>query len=361
MVLILVVVILQLLFSWLYFTKRSMRDERGKLINILVVCCLSVIIASFARPSFDSPVALFYAGTIGVCIITLSLIYVRNIFVERRTSGYLILLAVFPFILFIVFLLLYAGYETQILDSIVHYYLNWMFHQGKNVLLALVVLYELSLLYAKRNQLSYYFSSLDGQLGFLFVALKLALVAFVFLRAFFVGVETIVEFPVQETALLFLIGIYYTLYFKGLHIAVSKYRKIILPDAELKSGYAHQTTVRTWNNYIATADKYILEKRLFRMKNFHIRDLAAILEIDPKNLSIILEQGLGISFEDYLDKHRIRYFVDHCQHIDCSAKGILNLANEAGFANKYKFYRAFRKQYSVDPREYLRRMDFSMT
>jgi len=338
-----------------------MRDERGKLINILAVCCLSVIIASLAKPTFGSPVALFYAGTIGVCIITLSLVYVRNIFVERRTSGYLILLAVFPFILFIVFLLLYAGYETQILDSIVHYYLNWMFHQGKNILLVLVVVYELSLLYSKRKQLSYYLSSLDGQLGFLFIALKLALVGFVLLRVVFVGLETIVEFPVQETALLFLIGIYYTLYFKGLHVAVSKYRKIIIPDAELKSGYAQQTTVRTWNKYIAAADKYVLEKCLFRMKNFHVRDLAALLDIDTKTLSTILEQGLGVSFEDYLDKHRIRYFVDHCQHIDCSAKGILNLANEAGFANKYKFYRAFRRQYSVDPREYLKRMDFSMT
>lgn len=361
MIFILVVFTLQLLFSWVYLMKRSMREERGKLINILIISSYSVLVGSLITSSVNNLVSVFYTGTLAVCIINLSAIFVRNIFVERRSSGYLILLAVFPFILFVVFLLLYAGYEDQITDSIVHYYLKWMFYQSRNILLVLVVTYEISLLYSRRKKLSYFLASLDGQLAFLFVIAKLLLVCFIIVRALLYGFDKIVEFPVSEAAVLCLVAIYYMLYCKSLPFELAKYKRKLLSNDQIQVRHADQRMFRVWNNYLATADKLMLEFQLFRSKNFQLRDLAVVLDLEAKELSSMLERGLGLSFDAYVDKHRIRYFVDHCQHIDCTAKGILSLANEAGFSSKYRFYRAFKKQYGVNPKEYLQRMDFSMT
>ncbi len=361
MIFVLLVFTLQLLFSWVYLMKRSMREERGKLIKLLIISCYSILVGSLIIPSENRLASIFYTGTIAVCIINLSALYVRNIVIEGRSSGYLILLAVFPFILFVVFLLLYAGYEDQITDSIVHYYLKWMFYQCRNILLVLAVTYEISLFYSRRKQFAYFLASLDGQLAFLFIIVKLLLVCFIVVRALLFGFDKIVEFPAYEAAVLCLVAIYYMRYCKSLPFKMAKYKRKLPSNDQMHTHHVDQRTFRVWNYYLATADKLMMESQLYRSKNFQLRDLAVLLDLEAKELSRMIERGLGLSFDAYVDRQRIRYFVDHCQHIDCTAKGILSLANEAGFSSKYKFYRAFKIQYGVNPKEYLQRMDFSMT
>lgn len=361
MVLLLAVVILQFFISWLYLHKRSMKEEKGKLLYLILSCSLSVLFIEALIPKHDSSLLLFYSGTLSVCVLNLSAIYLRLVLVEQRTSGYLIFLACSPMVLLMVFLILYLSYQNQILESSVYYYLDLLFLKAKNLILLVVLAYELILLASFRKKWACCFSALDGQVGLMFVLLKLSLVLLVLGNSLLKGQEAIVEFPVLSTALLFFFGTYYQLYFNKIHLSIIRYRKYIFRRENRAIGLPRLSVVRSHKFYLNLCDKWMQEKYLFRMKNFHIRDLANMLNLNVAELQEILLEGLDMSFDDYLNMFRLRYFMENCSELDGSGASILRLAGEAGFSSKYKFYRTFKKHYRMNPKQYLAKTIYSVS
>jgi YesN/AraC family two-component response regulator len=94
---------------------------------------------------------------------------------------------------------------------------------------------------------------------------------------------------------------------------------------------------------MARMNQLMEEHRPFLRARYSIRNLAEELNIPSHHLSALLNKHMGVSFNDYLNNHRIR----HCQElIRHGAAGNLNLKGlsaECGFNNRNSFTTAFKK------------------
>ncbi|HKJ15718.1 MAG TPA: helix-turn-helix domain-containing protein [Xanthomonadales bacterium] len=80
--------------------------------------------------------------------------------------------------------------------------------------------------------------------------------------------------------------------------------------------------------------------------------LALMLGISPHQLSQLLNQHLGESFADFINRYR----VDEAKRLLAEAgasRTVMDIGLEAGFASNATFYRAFRKHAGMTPREFL--------
>ena len=83
--------------------------------------------------------------------------------------------------------------------------------------------------------------------------------------------------------------------------------------------------------------------------------LAAMAGCSVNHLSQVINSGLGISFFDYLNQHRIEYAKELLSEHDPHRRAILNIAFAAGFNSNSAFYAAFRKSSGLTPAQYRQR------
>ncbi len=100
------------------------------------------------------------------------------------------------------------------------------------------------------------------------------------------------------------------------------------------------------------------EKKPFLQNGYHIKELAAELQIPVHQLSAFLNQVLGMHFSDHINKYRI----DHClELIDANLSGRPNLqqlSKRCGFNNRSSFTTAFKKFTGQKPFDYIKRRYF---
>jgi YesN/AraC family two-component response regulator len=98
----------------------------------------------------------------------------------------------------------------------------------------------------------------------------------------------------------------------------------------------------------------IANKKPYLQKGYHIRDLADDLEIPMYQLSAFMNRILGISFSDYMNRHRIIY----CEELILAELGtkmdLDDLAKKCGFNNRNSFTAAFKKFTGRKPFEYIK-------
>jgi AraC-like DNA-binding protein len=100
------------------------------------------------------------------------------------------------------------------------------------------------------------------------------------------------------------------------------------------------------------------EKKPFLQRGYHIKELAAELQIPVHQLSTFLNQVLGMHFSDHINKYRI----DHCiELINTNLSGRPNLqqlSKICGFNNRSSFTSAFKKFTGQKPFDYIKRRYF---
>jgi AraC-like DNA-binding protein len=82
--------------------------------------------------------------------------------------------------------------------------------------------------------------------------------------------------------------------------------------------------------------------------------LAALVECSVNHLSQVINSGIGMSFFDYLNQHRVEYAKQLLGRQDGQRQSILSIAYAAGFNSNSSFYRAFRKSSGQTPAQYRR-------
>lgn len=80
--------------------------------------------------------------------------------------------------------------------------------------------------------------------------------------------------------------------------------------------------------------------------------LALMLGISPHQLSQLLNQHLGESFADFINRYRVEEAKRLLAEAGAS-RTVMDIGMEAGFASNATFYRAFRKHVGQTPREFL--------
>ena len=95
------------------------------------------------------------------------------------------------------------------------------------------------------------------------------------------------------------------------------------------------------------------EKRLFLQPNLKINDLANMLNTNRNYIYNAINQGIGLSFAEYINKKRIEYAV---QLIDQDREILLtDVAHQSGFSSPSAFYRNFKLYMDCTPSDYQKR------
>jgi AraC-like DNA-binding protein len=86
---------------------------------------------------------------------------------------------------------------------------------------------------------------------------------------------------------------------------------------------------------------------------YSIHDLSAQLQVPSYQVSAFLNHHLGLSFNDYLNKHRIQYCIKKLQEHNRTLT-VEALAYECGFSNRNSFTSAFKRFAGSTPSEFMR-------
>ena len=91
------------------------------------------------------------------------------------------------------------------------------------------------------------------------------------------------------------------------------------------------------------------DERPYLINDLSLGDLAGEIGITSHNLSLLLNQEIGLTFYDFINQARIRHACDLLSRTD---KTVLDVAFDSGFNNKASFYAAFRQQMGTTPNAY---------
>lgn len=100
---------------------------------------------------------------------------------------------------------------------------------------------------------------------------------------------------------------------------------------------------------LAIDDELIVNKAYLN-PDLSLQKLSNKLNITSHNISQVFNLSYQSNFKDYVNKLRCDYAVKLLK--DSSEKHIIEIAYESGFNSKTSFYRAFNKNYNVNPTEY---------
>lgn len=107
--------------------------------------------------------------------------------------------------------------------------------------------------------------------------------------------------------------------------------------------------LRAWANQL---EQIMQTQQRYRQAQLSSKDLADELAISVHQLSQVLNQCLGVSFYDYLNRYRVEAVQRDLNDARRDYLTILALAFEAGFDSKATFNQAFRKHTGLTPSQY---------
>ena len=100
------------------------------------------------------------------------------------------------------------------------------------------------------------------------------------------------------------------------------------------------------------------EKKPFLQRKYHIKDLAAELQIPVHQLSLFLNQVLGMHFSDHINKYRIDHCIELINTNSSDRPSLQKLSRICGFNNRSSFTTAFKKFTGQKPFDYIKRRYF---
>ena len=101
------------------------------------------------------------------------------------------------------------------------------------------------------------------------------------------------------------------------------------------------------DDVIACIQRLMEEEKLYQVENLTLKATAAECNISYHDLSFLINQRLGMNFNDYVNSHRVRD-AGHLLLEDRERK-VIDIALDAGFSSVDTFNRAFRKFMGCTP------------
>ncbi len=103
-------------------------------------------------------------------------------------------------------------------------------------------------------------------------------------------------------------------------------------------------------------EEHMLKARPYAESLLTINDLAGLLDIAPKKLSQVINQGYRVNFNDFINQYRVKAVVAKFEEGEHSLQTLLGIAYDCGFNSKSTFNRAFRKHTGLSPSDYLKKL-----
>lgn len=144
-------------------------------------------------------------------------------------------------------------------------------------------------------------------------------------------------------------------FFQGIWIALSLTVFVICYYSLLYEGRFKQKRMMSIDHqFIHRIEKLLVQNELFRNPELRLPLLAEKLNTNTLFLSRAINEHYECNFPDYLNKLRIRAFLQMANSEQFAHLTHWAIAEKAGFNSKTAFYRAFKKEKQVTPSEFLR-------
>lgn len=120
------------------------------------------------------------------------------------------------------------------------------------------------------------------------------------------------------------------------------------------SKYASSSLNRSsYDKTILEISRVIREKQLFKQNDFSLQLLSDELNSNSSYISQIINHGLGIRFNDYINRFRVeeakvQLLSSKNKHLTIEA-----ISEQCGFKSKSTFFRAFKKETGLTPKQFL--------
>lgn len=98
--------------------------------------------------------------------------------------------------------------------------------------------------------------------------------------------------------------------------------------------------------------QFVEVEKPFLNEQLSLTDLAGYLQLSPNSLSQVINEGLGKSFNDFLNEYRLDEVKQKLLDPAEDKKTILALAFESGFQSKASFNRVFKKAEGMTPSQF---------
>lgn len=107
-------------------------------------------------------------------------------------------------------------------------------------------------------------------------------------------------------------------------------------------------------NQLDTIQNTMMHDQLFLRPELSLKEFAAHLQLSTRETSRLINQGLQMSFIDFVNQYRVNHFKsivtqDNVQHLS-----LLGIALESGFNSKATFNRVFKKMEGKSPSEFIK-------
>lgn len=93
------------------------------------------------------------------------------------------------------------------------------------------------------------------------------------------------------------------------------------------------------------------------LRELRIKEIADQLNLTVQQLSYLINQHIGLSFQDFVNTYRVNHFKAAVQNGEHREKTLLGIALESGFSSKATFNRAFKNIEGISPSAYVEKQD----
>lgn len=97
------------------------------------------------------------------------------------------------------------------------------------------------------------------------------------------------------------------------------------------------------------------EDKAYLIPNLSLRDLAEKMGTSDKNLSMMINKHLKVSFYDLVNAYRIKEAKARLLSDDLEKYTVTGIGKMCGFSSKSSFYRVFKKETGITPLNYLKK------
>jgi AraC-like DNA-binding protein len=101
---------------------------------------------------------------------------------------------------------------------------------------------------------------------------------------------------------------------------------------------------------------YFEKERPYLKRGLTISEVSVKLNISPRNISFILNNHLGVGFNDFVNKYRVNALIEKLTVDYLKNYTLESLAKEVGFSSGRTLHRAFLKCHGISPSDYINRI-----
>lgn len=106
-------------------------------------------------------------------------------------------------------------------------------------------------------------------------------------------------------------------------------------------------------NTIEHLQKVINEGKVYLNPKLSIYELSNALGVSQRSLSLVINQHFKMNFRDFINEYRLEEVKSKLNDLNYKHMSILGIALECGFNSEASFYRIFKKNTGVSPKEFI--------